>query len=156
LIRFAFLGRRPTKLPVKLANCLSWVSSRIEFEINLVTEILSAAAVKDRLALGVIEATEQAGTFQARRNDRARSGVHLLGGNARRPRRDMTATWIFKSLALPVNYRDCQIINRTFSRPMRASSPQCAAISDSRYNSRHAIPRQSADYIQGSGAPARP
>jgi hypothetical protein len=27
LIQFAFLGRRPTKLPVKLANCLSWVSS---------------------------------------------------------------------------------------------------------------------------------
>jgi hypothetical protein len=25
LIRFAFLGRRPTKMPVKLANCLNWV-----------------------------------------------------------------------------------------------------------------------------------
>jgi hypothetical protein len=40
----------------------SWSGSpRIEFEVNLVTEVLSFGAVKDRPTLGVIEAAEQAG-----------------------------------------------------------------------------------------------
>jgi cysteine synthase len=38
--------------------------ARIEFEVNLVTEVLSAAAVKNRLALGFIEAAEQAGQLR--------------------------------------------------------------------------------------------
>jgi hypothetical protein len=41
----------------------SWSGSpRTEFEVNLVTEVLSSAAAKGHLALGVIEAAEQAGS----------------------------------------------------------------------------------------------
>jgi cysteine synthase len=43
----------------------SWSGSRrIEFEINLVTEVLPAAATKARRALGVIEAAERAGQLR--------------------------------------------------------------------------------------------